>query len=186
MQSTNNEILEIEKQLNSKTKNELITLIMSMIEDELLSAENLLKYLIPKNLNEFEIHILEKLKIGKQSLTEAEIEFVQVCLAKKQNVKISSILSSTKKFEASVVKYKLNKCFNILWKLYPKKVGKSVGEKAFNKYISQFKYGMLNEVIKNLSYQVHKYAKWCEQNGTEYQFILMFSTYFNQKRFLDN
>lgn len=180
-----NEIIEIENRLNAKTKNELVYLMVGLVENNLLLAEKLLKYLTPKSLNEFEIHILEKLK-NSITLTQAEIEFVQNCLEKKQNVKISSILSNSRSFEASVVKYKLRKCFNLLWKLYPKKAGKSVGEKAFYKYISQFKYGVLNEVIKNLSYQMHKYAKKCEENGVEQQFILMFSTYFNQKRFLDD
>lgn len=70
--------------------------------------------------------------------------------------------------------------FEMLWKMYPKKQGKS---KALQSYIKARKTKQIPyEMIENGLYRYNDYLK---NQGTEEQFIMHGSTWFNQEKWLD-
>lgn len=74
----------------------------------------------------------------------------------------------------------LEKQFNELWVIYPKKQGK---DKAIKSYIKAIKEGTDHEVIKK---GLMDFVSHCQLKKTEYQFIPMGSTWFSQKRWEDD
>jgi hypothetical protein len=175
---------DIIEMLNKKSKTELVELIEELITDGDLLVENLTKHIKVIEMTEYEITIIEKLKTNLSLLLE-EKEYITQCLNKRTNTKISTIFSGNKKFDAFLVGYKLNKYFDMLWKNYPKRTAKETAKKAFNKFIKDFKYGVVDKIIIELDERIKKYAQQCEELGTDDKYILMFSTYLNQKRFND-
>lgn len=69
--------------------------------------------------------------------------------------------------------------FEDIWKLYPRKIGKS---KAKEKYIQARKSGTTKEQIEN---GVKSYVKYIETNDVEEEYIKHGSTFFNQQSWLD-
>lgn len=61
--------------------------------------------------------------------------------------------------------------FEIVWALYPRKMGKKSGIIWLKRHVrSQSRYDLVLEAVKN-------YAEYCRDRGTEEQFILHFSTW---------
>jgi len=175
---------DIVEMLNKKSKTELLELIQELLINGDLFEENLLKCIMITEMTEYEVMIVDKLK-SKLSLLVEEKEYIAQCLDKRTNTKTSTILFGNKKFDAFLVGYKLNKYFDMLWKNYPKRTAKETAKKAFNKFIKDFKYGVVDKIIIELDERIKKYAQQCEELGTDDKYILMFSTYLNQKRFND-
>lgn len=72
--------------------------------------------------------------------------------------------------------------FNLTWKIYPNKKGRAKAEEYFLQWIKGRK---INKVIvkltdKQMYLAVLKYAKECEENGTEQQYIKHGDTFFNK------
>ena len=73
----------------------------------------------------------------------------------------------------------LEKWFEEFWSCYPKKVGKSVAKKSYEKKVTSEQ--IHNQILKDLEKRKH-YEQWKKNNG---QFILNPSTYLNQERWKD-
>lgn len=74
----------------------------------------------------------------------------------------------------------IEKEFKTLWKLYPRKIGK---KKAFDTYKKARK-------VKKIPYEtiqngLYRYIRYLEQQGTEEQYIMHGSTWFNQEKWQD-
>ncbi len=69
--------------------------------------------------------------------------------------------------------------FEALWKLYPKKAGKT---NAFNDYKRAVKDGVTDEEIAD---GIRRYTEHIKARNTEPQYILQGSTYFHQRRWTD-
>ena len=72
--------------------------------------------------------------------------------------------------------------FNLTWKIYPNKKGRAKAEEYFLQWIKGRK---INKAIvkltdKQMYLAVLKYAKECEENGTEQQYIKHGDTFFNK------
>ena len=91
---------------------------------------------------------------------------------------------SGKKFDTFIVNTKIQQYFDICWRLYPKKVGKLDGEKAFRKLIGKNKLGFLDQYCEFFLKRVNAYAEMCNENNTDPQYILHFSTFCNSKKYL--
>lgn len=76
-------------------------------------------------------------------------------------------------------KVSLKNRFELIWKEYPKKMGK---EASFNSYQKAIKEGITDETILN---GINAYKKQIELQRTELQFIKQGSTFFNQRSYLD-
>lgn len=75
----------------------------------------------------------------------------------------------------------LRKHFELIWKEYPNKRGKS---KAEGYYFGWLKGRKINSITRKITdeqmyYAVRKYAKECEENKIEQQFIKHGDTFFN-------
>lgn len=70
--------------------------------------------------------------------------------------------------------------FEALWKLYPRKQGKQQAEKAYLKAIRD---GVTNKAIQD---GIVAYSKKISAEGTEYNFIRMGSTFFNNRSWEDD
>lgn len=70
--------------------------------------------------------------------------------------------------------------FEELWKLYPRKAGKS---KAFKAYKSARKEGATNEEIRQ---GIFNYISWIKQHKTQAEYIKHGSTFFNERAWNDN
>ena len=102
----------------------------------------------------------------------------------KKNTKISSVLKGSNKFDYLLIKYKLEKYFEKIWKIYPRKVGKDLGKKSFIKLISQKKVSELDVSCKYFINKLNLYIQYCQDNNTEEQYILHLSTFCNSKKYL--
>jgi hypothetical protein len=169
--------------LNKMTKQELINLILEFCEDGKLNASMVEEYLSPKQITPDQRAVLLKLQ-NKEPLTDTDLSFVASSLQKKENTKIASILKGRDLFVEELVQYKINSFFNGIWKIYPRKVGKEMGLKAFTKLVSEYKYKDLKRYCEFVYNRVKRYIEHCEESGTEEQYILHFSTFCNSKKYL--
>lgn len=175
---------KIEEELDKRTKKELIDIIYSIIEDYSLSEDILDNYITAKDLTSTESIIMDKIKNTKDILTDEEKKYIKDLLSKKQNIKISSAIKNTNKFLAFLIETKINKYFDLCWKIYPRAVGKQLGKKSFYKLLEDRKVSQLDDVCKYIYNKVQIYQKMCKDNGTEEQYILHFSTFCNSKKYL--
>ena len=173
---------ELITELKNKTKDELADIITALIEQYNIDIESLKKYITANDLDPFEENIILKFK-NKETLTEEEMHYVQDCVSKKSNIKIHSLLKGNK-FIAFLVEYKLKIYFNKTWQLYPRKVGKELGFKAYCKLLGEKKLKDLDSLANYITQRIIKYSQSCSDNNTEEQYILHFSTFCNSKKYL--
>lgn len=171
----------IEK-LENKTKNDLLDIVENFLECEILTEDDF-DFLFEDELSTEEKQIIQLLK-DKQSLSIEQKEYVEECLNKKGNVKTKSILRSKNAFLSFLVQFKIDYYFDVAWKNYPKKVGKELGKKAFVKLVTECKEKELATNCKYVIERIQKYANYCEDNNTDQQYILQFSTFCNSKKYL--
>lgn len=177
---------EIQDVLQTKTKKDLINIIMECIECNKPLKEFLIdNYMSDVEMSGFEQTIIDKLT-SSISLQKEETDFCLDRLRTRANVKIGSVLKGTKKFDSSLINYKLEKYFSAIWKVYPRKIGKDLGKKAFYKLISEKKVSQLDIACKFVMERIGKYIEYCEKNNTEEQYILHLSTFCNSKKYLQS
>lgn len=169
--------------LNKKTKTQLVDLFEEMINGGDISLNNLLKYLEISGFTDEERVICEKLD-NNFVLNAKEKSYISTCLDKRGKAKISTILEGNKKFDKFIVEYKLNRYFVIAWTHYPRRIGKDLGKKAFFKLLKDKRLRELDNYCKYIIQRIEKYKEYCEENETDEQFILHFSTFCNSKKYL--
>ena len=136
-----------------------------------------------KELNREEIEILDKLK-NSISLNDTDQQYIKTTLEKRNNTKVNSLLHSKDKFVKALIEIKVQGYFTLSWKAYPKKVGKSVGYKAFVNLVKDFKLKDLDTNCKYILQKIHAYKQTCENEQKEEQYIMHFSTFCNSKKYL--
>lgn len=169
--------------LNKLTKIELIDFINELISNNELTTETIKNYLCVKEMSSEEVEILDKLK-NSISLNETEKQLIRVALDKRNNTKLNSILHGKDKFIKSLVEIKIQKYFSLCWENYPKKVGKSVGYKAFVKLVRDFKLKDFDSGCMYILQKIKSYKQTCENEQKEEQFIMHFATFCNSKKYL--
>lgn len=176
------EILEI---LEKYSKKDLLNLIEAMIDNQDLSFDGLLKYIdVPENqMSDNEKIICNKIKL-KEELTESESEYVNKVIYLANKRKIGNVLKNKNSFVSFVLLKKIEQIFDQAWLIYPRKVGKSEGAKAFIKLFNDVKVQDFLTTAKHIITKIKNYATNCADNGTEQQFIMHFSTFCNSKRYL--
>lgn len=174
---------EIISILDKKTKKELINLIIELIEEKKIAPECIAEKYTQCKLSEYESGIKDKVLKNVQ-LEEDERRYITEHLQKRANIKIASTLKCGNAFDSFLAEYKILKHFNNIWKIYPKKVGKDLGKKAFYKLLQDKKLKEVDDVCKYITQKVMNYANYCEDKGIEEQFIMHFSTFCNSKKYL--
>lgn len=175
--------MNIVEELNKKSKIEIINLIEDMIENGDLQHSAVEKHLQTKELSTYEQEIVDRL-ISKQPLSEKDKEYISECLSKRQKTRVSTIFSGKNNFDAFIVEFKLKNYFEKAYSIYPRKVGKELGYKAFIKLLSNVKHCDLEKYIQYIISKIQWYSNQCIENETEEQFILHFSTFCNSKKYL--
>lgn len=172
------------EELNKMTKTEIIDIIADILDNEKIDKSMFEKRLTAEDYTPEEQLIVDKLQT-QQCITQNELNYIKERLNKRANTKIKTILlSGGKKFDAFIVKAKLDQYFSICWSHYPRKIGKAEGEKAFNKLVSEQKLSLLSQYCEFVLKRIDKYVEYCQNNDTEEQFIMHFSTFCNSKRYL--
>ena len=69
--------------------------------------------------------------------------------------------------------------FELLWKKYPRKIGKAKAFQSYSKARKSKKY-----TFETIEIGLNKYLEYLEMNGTDEQYIQHGSTWFNQENFL--
>ena len=176
---------ELIEKLEKKSKTEIISIIENFLMSGEVPTKMFEKYITAEDYTPQEQAIVDKLQ-EKKALTQSDLEYIKERLMKRANTKIKTILSgaSGKKFDSFIVKAKIDTYFAISWQHYPRKVGKAEGEKAFTKLVSEQKLGLLNQYCEFIIKKIDKYMEQCQDNDTEEQFIMHFSTFCNSKRYL--
>lgn len=175
---------EIIEKLNKKTKSEIIDIVCDMIDAGEIYEDAIKNRITVIDYNPEEQVIIDKL-VAKEALTADELEYTQHSLSYRGNAKIRSVLNgSGKRFDAFLVNAKIKQYFNAIWKIYPRKVGKEMGLKAFTKLVGEKKLSQLKEYCEYIAKRVTQYIDYCEQNNVEEQYILHFSTFCNSKKYL--
>ena len=169
--------------LSSAERQKIELFIESLIEQEIISQSDIEDYFVGNELSEQEKLIIDNLKNGKDLTLEEKTHIAEITKPKLK-VKCKSLIKSKNKFIAFIVEYKINTLFNILWKNYPKKVGREIAHKAFVKVFYEFKYGDVDKAFMQLKKRLEKYIYSIQ--GNDKQFILHFSTWLNQKRWNDD
>lgn len=169
--------------LNSVERQKLELFIESLVEQEIISQIDIENYFIGNELSEQEKLIIDDLKNGTDLSLEEKTHIGEITKSKFK-VKCRSLIKSQNKFIAFIVEYKINTLFNMLWKNYPKKVGREIAHKAFVKVFYEFKYGDIDKAFMQLKKRLEQYIYSIQGNDT--QFILHFSTWLNQKRWNDD
>lgn len=169
--------------LNKMTKQEIIDLVCNLCEDDKIDKSVIEFELHPKKITDEQLSILGKLD-RKEQLVGTDLLLVTETLQQKQNVKVASLLKSSDAFIKELVNYKVNSLFSHIWKIYPRKVGKDLGLKAFTKLVGERKYKDLDAYCSYIGKRILQYKQNCEDCETEPQYILHFSTFCNSKKYL--
>lgn len=171
------------EELSKKTKKEIIDILCALIDNAQLSEKALGNYLTARDYSSQEKTIIDKLENGKE-LTADEISYATLALQKQANIKIKTIITSKNKFDEYLVKKKIAQYFEMIWKQYPRKVGKVVGLNAFAKLLQEQKLSNLKAYCSYILQRVIIYAEYCQTNGIEEPYIMHFSTFCNSKKYL--
>ena len=175
----------VKKVLKSATKEKLIEVLEQAVEENLLSADYILSCFAGGKITDYELSILTKIENEKQGeLTLEEKKYIIEKLKKISNRNIRLLLKSTKEFEKRVIKHKMQSYFKMCWNIYPRKVGKQLGYKAFENLLGEQKVCDLDKIAKYVITKIQKYVEYCIDNSTEEQYILHFSTFCNSKKYL--
>lgn len=169
-------------ELELKTKQELLELITELCNQNLEANAFIANYFAEKNYNDEELEIITKLN-NKIELTQAELDYIMQRTSKRNNTSVKSLFNSKDKFIVFLVQHKIKLYFDFAWSHYPKKVGKQLSEKAFNKLLLNCKLRDLDETCKYIIKKIEEYAKKCITNNVEEQFIMHFSTFCNSKKY---
>lgn len=169
--------------LDKMTKQEIIDFIVNLCEDGLMSANVIIQELRPKEITADQKQILQKIA-NKEQLSADNLSFIADTFKKKENTKVASLLKNKDLFIKELVSYKVKSCFEKIWAIYPRKVGKETGYKAFIKLVSEQKLHDLVNYCEYVAKKVVGYKNQCEEFGTETQYILHFSTFCNSKKYL--
>lgn len=169
--------------LNKLSKNEIIDLLDELIASNRLTEQSITEHLIVKEMSNEENEIVNKLT-HSCSLEENEKQYIKDTLDKKINVKIDSLLHSKDKFIKALAEFKAQHYFSLAWNIYPKKVGKQLGYKAFIKLIKDSKLKDLDHICAYILQKIKEYKQMCERENKEEQFIMHFATFCNSKKYL--
>lgn len=74
---------------------------------------------------------------------------------------------------------KKNQLFEEIWELYPRKIGKSVAFKAYQKSLKD------GTSVEEIRKGVENYARYCKANNIDLQYIKQGATWFNQRCWQD-
>ena len=172
------------EELNKLTKTEIIDIIVDVLENEKVDKSVFEKRITAEYYTPEEQIIVDKLQ-KQQSITQDELNYIKERLEKRANTRIRTILFGVgKKFDTFLVRIKLSQYFTAIWRIYPRKVGKAQAEKAFEKLVSEQKLGLLNQYCEYIMKKVGAYIEMCQDNNTEEQYILHFSTFCNSRKYL--
>lgn len=120
------------------------------------------------------------LVLKKNNLIKIEIERD----AKKEIISRKIFVLGYVKEESEEIDFEkeLSKSFDLIWKEYPRKEGKNSAFKHYKSWIKGKKYSgkTIKLTNKQMWYAVQKYKATIEKNKTEYQYIKMGSTFFNE------
>lgn len=179
----NEQIKSVLEELDKLTKTDLLDIIENFIESGILECEDFDFLIDNGELSTEQIEVIHKLK-NKEILSDEDKQLINSAIEKKAKTKTKSLAKSKDKFLSFLAEFKIDYWFNIAWINYPKKVGKELGKKAFVKLVSDCKFGELDTNCRYVISRIKKYTEYCEDNGTEQQFILQFSTFCNSKKYL--
>jgi len=179
---------ELEKMLNTLntyTKKDLVGIFEELITSGELTCERLTLYITNNNnkMTESEKLLCDKLT-AHEELTDTEKATINVTFETNKNKKVGSIMKAKGTFISFLVGKKLEYVFEQCWKMYPRKVGKQLGAKAFVKLFTDIKCEQLNTTAQYIISKVKAYADECEEEQKEAQFIMHFSTFCNSKKYL--
>lgn len=119
---------------------------------------------------------IQQVENSTSSIQETNALRKQLNALRKQNKMLKEQIKENNK--KKINKKQLEQEFEEIWKLYPRKIGKSV---ALSKYIKARQDGVKFETVKN---GVERYAKYCKSIKDEH-YIKHGSTWFNQKGWED-
>lgn len=169
--------------LNTKTKKELIDIILELVEQGYIESKMFNYYFNAEKLSEVENNIVTTVT-AKLPLTQTEKDYINKTQIKMANRKIGNILKGGNEFEKFILERTLKTAYEEIYKKYPRKVDQSGGYKAFAKLLSDKKFKDCSECVNYVFKKVVDYAKNCDECGTEQRFILLPSTFFNSKKYL--
>lgn len=165
-------------ELYNVTKTSISLWIKQLLDKGYISSEIIYKEGTKEILNRY-LRIInggheEKLNTP----TQKKLKENNTCLNTTLNT-TNNNLKNTKKEQKKSNSTELESEFELLWKKYPRKIGKTKALQSFIKARKTKKYTY--EQIEN---GLNKYIEYLEMNGTDEQFIQHGSTWFNQENFL--
>ena len=97
--------------LEKVERQQLIAYIETLVNEELITEQDIIDYFNPQPLTEEQTNIVVKLK-EKNDLTLEEKEIINIAIQPKQNIKAKSLLKGKSAFVKFLVEYKLDTMFN--------------------------------------------------------------------------
>ena len=169
--------------LENYNKQKLLDILKDLLDKKLITKENLEIYVKNKNLSDEEQKIVDALN-AETELNAKQKSMIHDLLESKKHIKISSALNSTNKFLQAVVDYKIKRYFEITWNVYPRKVGKQLGIKAYKNLLKDKTIEILDKCCQYILARVKYYQSYCTENNLDEQYILHFSTFCNSRKYL--
>jgi len=170
--------------LKTLTKAELLDVFEDLLDNNYLSFDGLNKYFsCESKTTPTEEEIKQKI-IAEQKLTDNELATISNALKKAENRKIGNIIKAKSSFVGFLLGRKLQHIFEQCWKIYPRKVGKQQGAKAFIKLFNDIKYKDLTITAQYILNKIIEYKNECERDCKEEQYIMHFATFCNSKKYL--
>lgn len=170
--------------LKNLTKTELIDIIDELLADEDFSFEGLCKKLTTESKMSADEEVVKDKILNQQELTTTDNELIKETLEKIKNRKIGNIIKAKSSFDGFLVNRKLQYVFEKCWDIYPRKVGKQQGAKAFLKLFNDVKYANFKATAEYIVRKIIEYKNDCERENKESQYILHFATFCNSKKYL--
>lgn len=173
----------------SYNKQQIVDILKDLVNNHYITEDILSSYTETEKVDDKTKNLIEKISNSKsrnfeEDLTMEENEEVKYIRQSMGNIKISSALASKNKLKQAIIKRKIDDCFEITWAIYPRKIGKQIGKKAYIKLIQTKTVKELVPTCKYIVDRVRRYANYCYNNNTEEQYILHFSTFCNSKKYL--
>lgn len=172
-------IEELQKALDSMPKKDIIALILSLVEEKEIDIAVFNKLAGNRKMTEYEENLLKA-----TTYTRDDLCYIKDRIETVENRKVGLVLKGKDKFIAAIVEIKLDKHFEYCWEIYPRKVGKQLGKKAFVKLFDNVKVSEIDHWANYVLEKVQTYSEQCEENCTEEQYIMHFSTFCNSKKYL--
>lgn len=178
------EIEQVLAKLKNLTKKELINIFEELLTQGTLSLDGLNSYFSNESKMTQEEEIIYEKLLAQDSLTDEDRIFVKNALAKVENRKVGNLIKAKSSFVGFLINRNLQYVFEKCWKIYPRKVGKQQGAKAFVKLFSDIKYKDLTATAQYILTKITEYRNDCEKDNREEQYIMHFGTFCNSKKYL--